>query len=149
LKGRFGDGGSRAGRIGGGSEALQELRHELGEAVQVVDQAVERAGEVRELPGELGALQLLFGELLLQALGQGLQGGATLRQVFAGDTCFGRGGLIKLVQSLGEQTSGARHGIVVIQRQAYPLERGGTFPVSIKRFAIYGIIGGTAKPETG
>ncbi len=115
----FGGGGRK--RLGGCGEPLQQLRHELREAVQVVDQAVQGARQVGELAGELGALRLLLGELRLQALGKLLDGGPALRQFLAGSHGVGGSGIVQLMQRLREQAGGAGDSVVSILGQAYPL----------------------------
>src|SRR3989304_2057188 len=71
-RGGGGAGGRRWGEGGrGGGEALEQVGHELREALQMVDEAVEGGRERRQLAAEEEALLSLGLQLLLDAAGPG------------------------------------------------------------------------------
>src|SRR5581483_3410718 len=69
---------------GRGSEALEEVAHELGKALQVVDESVERRRQRGQLVAEEAPLFLVLIELPLEAAGELLDGGAGGAQFVAG-----------------------------------------------------------------
>ena len=70
----------------GSAKALQQVDHELRQALEVADKPVEGGGEAGELAGEHHVLLLLLSQLQLEASGELLEGGAAFGEVSA-DGC--------------------------------------------------------------
>ena len=106
----LGGGGWRSRSAG----VLDETGHELGEASQVTDEAVERAGEAGELAGEKETLLPFVRELAFEAFGELLERDAAGHEALPGglDAVRGRGVLLQLDQGLSDERGDAVSGLL-------------------------------------